>query len=285
MPGPVPSRREERLAELERAENFPVALHLLPASVRVHLRAVYDVVRVIDDTGDERDGDQTEALLRLGGQLDQVWSEVPPTSGVFGRLVPTVHARGLDAEPFHRLIEANLQDQTVTRYRRRAELLDYCALSAEPVGRLVLAIFAASTQRTVKLSDRICTALQLIEHCQDVGEDYSQRGRIYLPLDALARLGVSEAEFGADQASPALRELVRSEALQAQSLLVSGEPLIGLLQGPARLAVAGYLAGGRAALDALRRADWRVLPVGPRPRRRDVVRHALRLLARPGRAS
>jgi squalene synthase HpnC len=273
-----PAERDRRLAELEGAENFPVALRLLPPTVRVHLRAVYDVARVIDDTGDEVDGDQSAALLKVRAELGRVWSDDPPTSGVFARLVPTARACGLEAELFDRLIEANLQDQTVSRFPRRSDLLAYCTLSADPVGRLVLAVFRASTPRTVELSDRICTALQLIEHCQDIGEDY-HRGRIYLPLEELERHRVSEAEFGAARASARLRHLVRSEALTAHASLTSGEPLVGLLHGFARLAVAGYLAGGLAALDALRRADWHVLPAGPRPRRLDVVRHAVRLLA------
>lgn len=274
-----PAERDRRLDELERAENFPVALRLLPPTVRVHLRALYDVARVIDDTGDEVDGDQSAALLRLRAELRRVWGDDPPTSGVFARLAATVRACGLDAEPFDRLIEANLQDQTVSRYPRRSDLLAYCTLSADPVGRLVLAVFGATTPRTVELSDRICTALQLIEHCQDVGEDY-QRARIYLPLQELDRHGVSEAEFGATQTSPGLRQLVRTEALAAHAALSSGEPLVGLLHGFARLAVAGYLAGGLAALDALRRVDWQVLPAGPRARHRDVVRHAVRLLVK-----
>jgi squalene synthase HpnC len=280
----LPTERDRRLAELERAENFPVAQRLLPRTVRVHLRAVYDVARVIDDTGDETDGDQTVPLLELRAELQRVWSHDPPTAGVLGRLVPTVRACELDAGPFEALIEANLRDQTVRRYPRRSDLLDYCALSAEPIGRLVLADFGASTPQTVALSDRICTALQLIEHSQDVGEDY-HRGRIYLPLEDLERHGVSEADFGAAESSGALRELVRAEALRQQATLADGERLLGLLHGFARLAVAGYLAGGLAALDALRRADWRVLPAGPRPRRRDVARHAVRLLAGAGRRS
>jgi squalene synthase HpnC len=282
------SQRDRHLVELERAENFPVALRLLPRTLRGHLQAVYDVVRVIDDTGDEADGNRTAALIQLRDQLNTVWSDHPPTSGVLGRLVPTARACTLDADPFHRLIEANLQDQSVQRYPTRPELIGYCALSADPIGRLVLAVFDATTPRTVALSDQICTALQVLEHCQDVGEDY-RRGRIYLPLEDLARFEVAEPDFDAPRTSAAVRDLIEYQVQATEVMLAEGRPLIGLLHGWARLAVTGYLAGGLATADALRRSGWQVLPAGPRPRRRDVARHAVRLLvgarSRPGRQS
>lgn len=276
--------RDRRLAELERAENFPVALRLLPRAAGEHLRAIYDVARVIDDTGDEGAGDHTAELLRLRAGLARVWTQDPPERGVLARLVPAVRAGRLEPGPFDRLIEANLRDQRVRRYPRRSDLLEYCTFSADPVGRLVLAVFGAGTPRTEALSDRVCTGLQLIEHCQDIGEDY-HRGRIYLPQEDLHRFGVREDEFAAATTSDRLRRLIEFEAEFAAGLLNEGRPLLRLLHGPARLAVAGYLAGGLAALDALRRAQWQVLPAGPVPRRRDVVRHVFRLLshsARPG---
>jgi phytoene/squalene synthetase len=117
------SPREERLVELERIENFPVAMRLLPRTLRSHLQAIYDVARVIDDTGDEGNGNRTAALIELRTRLAEVWSDDPPTSGALGRLVPTVRACALEVEPFNRLIEANLQDQSVRRYPRRGDLL------------------------------------------------------------------------------------------------------------------------------------------------------------------
>jgi squalene synthase HpnC len=273
--------RDPLLARLERAENFPVALRILPVTVRQHLLTVYDVARVIDDTGDElaehAPGDRRRRLLALRGQLHRAWDEHPPTVGLLGRLAGTVRACRLEREPFDQLIEANLQDQTVARYRRFPDLLGYCALSAEPIGRLVLAVFGASTPATVALSDPACSALQILEHCQDIGEDHRQ-DRIYLPQEDLARFGVPESDFAAAAASPALRALVRFEAERAGDLLRSSRPLVGQLHGWARIAVAGYLAGGLATLDAIRRVSGGVLPEGPRPRKRDVLRHAVTLL-------
>ncbi|HEX6401804.1 MAG TPA: squalene/phytoene synthase family protein, partial [Pseudonocardiaceae bacterium] len=194
---------------------------------------------------------------------------------VLRQLVPTVVARGLDREPFDRLVRANLVDQRVHRYARYAQLREYCMLSADPVGRIVLGVFGvADRTELTELSDRVCTALQLIEHWQDVAED-RRAGRVYLPQEDLAAFGVTEAELDARVASPALRRLMAFEIDRAAELLDSGAPLLGLLHGWARLAVAGYVAGGRAAVDALRRSGGDVLGGPPRPRRRDVLRHLL----------
>jgi squalene synthase HpnC len=264
--------RPRGLASLERAENFPVALRVLPRRFRTHLRAVYDVVRVIDDLGDRAAGDRVALLDGFGRDLAALWTGGTPGAAVLRRLAPTVRACGLERAPFDHLIAANLADQRVTRYASYDDLLGYCRLSADPVGRLVLAIFGASTPATRELSDRVCTALQLIEHWQDVAED-RRAGRVYLPGEDLARFGVAETDLDRPTASVPVRRLVAFQTDRAADLLDSGAPLLGLLRGWARVAVAGYLAGGRAAVAAIRRADHDVLAGSPRARRRDVAAH------------
>jgi squalene synthase HpnC len=267
----------------ERAENFPVALRVLPRRLRTHLGAVYDVARVVDDLGDAVPGDRTAQLEAFSADLATIWADGTPRAPVLRRLAGTVHACDLPREPFDRLVRANLVDQRVTRYPTFADLLGYCELSAEPVGRIVLAVFGASTPRRVAWSDRICTALQLIEHWQDVAED-RRAGRIYLPVEDLDRFGVREGDLDApaDRAAarsvPALRELIAFEAGRAREMLVSGLPLLGELRGWARLAITGYAAGGLAAVDGLRRAGWEVLPGSPGVRRSDLVRRITWLL-------
>ena len=198
----------------------------------------------------------------------------PPRLGVVRALAPVVAECAVPQQPFLDLIQANRQDQVVTRYATFADLVGYCELSANPVGRIVLYVFGAVSPDRLVLSDRVCTALQLAEHWQDVAEDL-RAGRIYLPAEDLARFGVSEADLAAATASPQVRELMAFEVRRARELLDQGAPLIGNLRGAARVAVAGYVAGGRAALAAIAGAGHDVLRATPKPRRGRLVREVL----------
>jgi squalene synthase HpnC len=263
----------------EKAENFPVALRVLPRDPRSHLGAVYDVARVIDDLGDDAPGDRTALLTDFRADLGVIWTGGEPRAAVLRRLAATVRACGLSERPFANLIDANLQDQTVKVYPTNADLVAYCELSANPVGRIVLEVFGVSTPDRVELSDRICTALQIIEHCQDAAED-RRAGRIYLPLEDLDRFGVDRADLDATTAGPDLRRLIAFEAGRANVLLQSGMPLLGLLRGWARVAVSGYVAGGKAAVIALKRANWDVMTSTPRVRKLDVLRQLIAVAMR-----
>jgi len=263
------------------AENFPVALRLLPAARRRDLMALYGFARLVDDTGDEAPGDRLAALDALEVELERAF-EGAARHPVLRRLEPTLRERSLPRGPFLDLIEANRRDQRVSRYESFDGLLAYCALSANPVGRLVLHVFGAYTPERADLSDAVCSALQVIEHCQDVAED-AARGRVYLPADDLARCGCSDADLLRAPAPEALRRAVACQIGRARTLLVRGEPLLAELRGAARLAVSGFAAGGHAACDALERAgfDPNTRPV--RPARARQLFWLLRLLARVGR--
>jgi squalene synthase HpnC len=257
-------------------ENFPVALRMLPARYRRHLTNLYFFARLTDDLGDEAQEQAqsqeniTELRLRLLDELaadvDRVYSGKAPQSPVIKAMADTVRECGVPAQPLLDLIQANRQDQLVTRYRTGKELEQYCELSANPVGQIVLYIFGVATPRRIALSDSICTALQLAEHWQDVAEDLAS-GRIYLPGEDLERFGVTEADLAAPNAGRNVKQLMIFETDRAERLLDSGAPLVHTLHGAARLAVAGYLAGGRAALAAIRAQDFDVLRGTPRPRK------------------
>jgi squalene synthase HpnC len=268
--------------ERARAENFPVALRLLPARPRAHLLAIYGFARLCDDLGDEADGDRLALLDALERELERAFAGTArhPT---LTRLAASLREVPLPAEPFRKLIEAGRRDQRISRHPTWADLRTSCAFSADPVGELVLHVFAAATPQRLRRSASVCTALQVVEHCQDVAEDLA-RDRIYLPTEDLARHGCDERALASPAASPALRRAIALQVERAAALLDDGEPLVASLRGPARLAVAGFVAGGRAVVDALRRIDCDVLAhPAPRPRRRDVARHALVLLARAAR--
>ncbi len=259
-------------------ENFPVAPVLLGRRLRGHLLAVYGFARLVDDLGDEAKGDRLAQLDLFEQDLARIWSGTP-RDPLLVRLQPTVREFSIPPEPFQRLIEANRQDQRVSRYQTYQELLDYCVLSANPVGHLVLYVFGRATPERMRLSDAVCTGLQLVEHWQDVAEDLA-RDRVYLPREDLAAFGCDERDLAALHASGRLRKLLAFEAGRAAALLDEGAPLIGLLTGRARLAVTGFLAGGRAALAAIADAGYDVLPGPPKPSRPRLVREAVSVLLR-----
>jgi squalene synthase HpnC len=273
-----------------RSENFSVASRLLPRRARAHLLVVYGFARLVDELGDSAPGDRLAALDWLEADLDRAYqgrAEHP----LLTRLQPTLRECALPREPFVRLIEANRVDQRVSRYRSWEELRAYCGLSADPVGELVLRVFDSATQARIALSDSICTALQLIEHCQDVAEDFAA-GRIYLPAEDLQRFGCTEADLvGGGVSAPAsgsepLRAVIAFEVARARQLMATGAPLLDELRGRKRLAVAAFLAGGRAAADAIERTGFDVLggpPTAGRSRRTRVLLEVLLERRRGGR--
>lgn len=242
-------------------ENFPVASFVLPRAARAHLLAIYGFARLVDELGDSVDGDRLAALDELEADLDAAFAG-RARSPLLRALTPTLNACSLPREPFVRLIEANRADQRVHRYESFEQLRGYCELSANPVGELVLRVFGLASEARIARSDEICTALQLIEHCQDVREDHAA-GRVYLPAEELRACGCSEDELGAASASPALRAVIAIQMRRARGLLAAGLPLIGTLSGRPKLAVAGYAAGGLATIEAIEAASGDVLSDAP----------------------
>ena len=278
---PSLTRAEDVVANAS-GENFPVALRMLPARYRRHLTNLYFFARLTDDLGDEARADtsddpktsDTELRLKLLDELaadvDRIYAGGSPQSPVMRAMAETVGECHVPAQPLRDLIQANRQDQLLVRYQTYAELARYCELSANPVGQIVLYIFGVATPGRIALSDSICTALQLAEHWQDVAEDLGN-GRIYLPTEDMKRYGCTEADLAEPTAGPAVRELIAFEVSRAAELLNQGAPLVGTLRGAARLAVAGYLAGGRAALAAIRAQHYDVLTGTPRPRKQKLA--------------
>jgi squalene synthase HpnC len=253
-----------------RTENFPVASRVLPRRIRGHLLALYGFARLVDDVGDEAPGDRLALLDWLDAEIDRVYAGAA-TLPVTVRLAATVRACDIRPEPLRALIAANRQDQRIMRYETIDDLLAYCELSANPVGRLVLAVLGAATPEHARLSDAICTGLQLTEHWQDVVEDLD-RGRVYVPLADLARFGCEVDDLRVRPASAEVRSLLAFEVGRARKMLAAGAPLVRTLRGRPALAVAGFVAGGRAALDAIQRAGYDVSGGPPRPSRRAYAR-------------
>lgn len=243
-------------------ENFPVAAWFLGRDVRDQLMAIYGFARLVDDIGDEAAGDRLALLDWVEGELDLAFAGGKPEHPVMRALASAIRARPLPDQPFRRLIKANRQDQTVARYESFDELLAYCRLSAAPVGELVLHVFSAATDARLALSEKVCAGLQVIEHLQDVAEDYA-RGRIYLPRADLVRFGCREEELGARTASSPVRAVVSFESDRARRLLDAGAPLAATLPLRPRLAVAAFVGGGRSALRGIAARGYDVLARRP----------------------
>ncbi|MGY0020031.1 squalene synthase HpnC [Streptomyces sp. YJ-C3] len=285
---PVPPQGPES-ATLDKAadENFPVAPFFLPRAWRDDLMAVYGYARLVDDIGDgdlapggadarflgvspERADDRLAMLDAFEADLRRVF-DATPRHPLLRALQPTVRRRSLTPEPFVGLIEANRQDQLVTRYEMYDDLLAYCELSANPVGRLVLALTGTATPERIRRSDAVCTGLQIVEHLQDVAEDLA-RDRIYLPAEDMKRFHVQESDLAAPTAGAAVRALVAFEAERALRLLNEGTPLVGSVHGRLKLLLAGFVAGGKAAVHAITAVSYDVLTGPPKPTKLQLLR-------------
>jgi squalene synthase HpnC len=254
-----------------RTENFPVASLLFPRRLRPHLRAIYGFARLVDILGDEFRGDRVSALDELERELDACYSG-EPTWPVMRALQPTVRAFDLSPEPFVRLIEANRMDQRISEYETWADVKWYCVHSADPVGRLVLALLRLDGDDELAVaSDSVCTGLQLVNFLQDVPRDLAL-GRIYLPAEDRRRFGV----IALDRPSPELRALLEFEAARARGLLAPGRLLQERIGGRIGRAVGLFARGGLAALDVLEAADWDVFTQRPRPSRMRLALAAVR---------
>jgi squalene synthase HpnC len=256
-------------------ENFPVALRWLPRALRSDLVAIYGAARLIDEAGDAARGDRSALLDAVEEDLRAAFAG-EARHPLLRRLTPIAAVHGLSPEPFVRLIAANRFDQRAPDLASWGALLDYCRLSANPVGELVLRVFDQASADNLRDSDAVCTALQVLEHCQDVAED-ARAGRCYLPADDRAAFGVGARDLTASPAPEGLRRSIARQVERARELLVHGDALCARLRGLARPVVAGYAAGGWATAAALERAGFDPNRRPVRPRRIATLRHALRV--------
>jgi squalene synthase HpnC len=257
----APELAAEQIDARASGENFPVVSVLSPRWARPHLRAIYGFARLVDNLGDEAAGDRNALLDELERELDG-----PPRTDLMRRLHATIAARSLPREPFARLIEANRIDQRKTRYESWDDVREYCTYSADPVGRLVLAVYGRDQDpNLVAMSDSVCTGLQLVNFLQDPPRDLAL-GRVYLPQESLRRFGVSDEELAGPLTEP-VHGLLRFEGARARELLEAGLPLRRALGGRPGMSVALYARGGLAALDALEKAGWDVFSSRPAPTR------------------
>lgn len=255
-------------------ENFPVASVLLPAALREPVAAIYVFARSADDFADEGQLSAMERLRLLGeyqAELEAIEAGASTRHPVFVRLRPVIAAHALPLQLFRDLLDAFSQDVSKQRYATYEELLDYCRRSADPVGRLLLRLFGAATPDNLRRSDCVCSALQLINHWQDVAIDW-QKPRVYLPQDELTRFGVTEAQIGAAECDARWRALMRFQVDRARALMLAGAPLGGDLSGRIGLEIRSIVAGGLRILEKIEAVDYDVFRHRPVLKKTDWLR-------------
>src|SRR5271157_5578278 len=284
-------------------ENFAVVTWFLPKHLHQNFYNVYAYCRISDDLGDEvGNPQQSLALLDaweaelnatylslveppakdISPDVEKLEADFPapnrvsPRHPVFIALRETIRQCDIPRQPFADLLTAFRQDQMVTRYPTFDDVLGYCRYSANPVGHLVLYLCGYRDAERQKLSDYTCTALQLANFWQDVAVDYG-KGRIYLPLEDLAKYGVSESDIAERRASPAFLEMMKFEVARAREWFAHGLPLPRMVDKHLALDIELFSRGGQEILNAVERQGYDVLerrPAISKPRKLWLVMRA-----------
>jgi hydroxysqualene synthase len=270
----VPCGADEAFAYCERLtrahyENFPVGSLLVPKNRRRYVYSIYAFARTADDFADEGYDtplavqERLAALDDWGRRLEACYRG-EATHPVFVALAATVRELELPAQLFRDLLSAFKQDVVKRRYANFDEVLDYCARSANPVGRLVLLLFGYRDEELHRLSDHVCTALQLANFWQDVAVDL-EKDRVYLPQDDLARFGCGEEQLFARRFDGRYAALLKFQVERTRELFMQGRPLARLVRGRLSLELSLTWHGGMRILELIEREGYNTL------RRRPVI--------------
>ena len=262
---PEEAQRYTRWLATHHYENFNVVSWLLPQRLHQHFYNLYAYCRWSDDLGDEVT-DAARALQLLGAWEDElrlIYSRSGgPSHPVLIALAETIRAKNIPIQPFRDLLRAFRQDQTVKRYQTWEDVLEYCIYSANPVGRLVLYLCDYRDEARQELSDQTCTALQLANFWQDVSRDL-EKGRTYVPLDALAAHGLTEADIVHKQFDARYVALMKSLIARTRTIFETGMPLANTVEPFLRVDLEMFSRGGLAILDAIEASGYNTLEHRP----------------------
>lgn len=257
------SRASNRRLARSHYENFLVTSFLLPRTLHQPFYDIYAFCRVADDLADESSSKEQAlaGLCEMERDLESVFSSsdefMNPERLLFIGLSDTIRRFGLDSQPFFDLLNAFKIDQDISRYETEEDLLAYCQFSANPVGRLLLQLAGVDSQTANKLSDSICTGLQLVNFLQDVRGDYL-RGRVYLPQDELRQYSVDLFDLSESINQKALAGLVRSRCKSARDYFESGRGLVDEVPSWFARTVSLFVAGGLEVLRVIEKNDYDV---------------------------
>ncbi len=244
-------------------ENFPVASNFIFPKLRKHVACLYSFARIADDFSDEPEyeGVRRERLLEWRENLNDINLRTP-THPVFIALKDTLKTLKLPLRPFDDLLDAFLQDTVKNRYQNFDEVLDYCRRSANPVGRIVLMIHGYDQEELFKLSDSICTGLQLANFWQDISVDLKKE-RIYIPQEDFARFSYSEADLRMGVVNERFRNLMKFEVARVCQIFEEGKTLPKKLSWPLSWEIRLTELGGRQILRKIRKQNYDTLHSRP----------------------
>lgn len=265
-------------------ENFPVASWLLPRHLRKPIETIYAFARTADDFADEGSYSDAERLALLNAyddELDLIEAKTASAQPLFIGLAATIAEHQLPVQLFRDLLSAFKQDVKKTRYNNFDELMDYCRHSANPIGRLLLHLNHKTTPQNLTWSDAICSALQLINHWQDVAIDWRKNdgGRVYLPIDDLARFGLGESDIANQTHTSAWRDMMAFQCERTRKLMLFGAPLGDALSGRMGAELRVMIAGGCAILDKIDAVDGDVFRHRPKLSKLDWLKIGPRAIA------
>ena len=276
---------------IQHYENFPVASWLCPPHLRPAIVAIYNFARTADDIADEGSATAQERLDDLATyRADLYAAQLADTNvktlsnqweSVFVPLQSAIAQFNLPVPLLNNLLSAFEHDIRKTRdhegYVNEAELLDYCSRSANPVGRLLLHLYGIHDADALRMSDHICTALQLINFWQDLSQDIP-RGRFYLPLESCAEFGVSKTDLLNLKQTPNTTNLIASQAMNTLATIQKGMQLVHILPGRAGCELRFVIQGGLRILDKIKGMNYAMLENRPKLNKFDFVVIAWRAL-------
>tara|TARA_Y100000817_G_scaffold185739_1_gene145159 strand:- start:3816 stop:4670 length:855 start_codon:yes stop_codon:yes gene_type:complete len=244
-------------------ENFPLWSSFYLKNLMPDLSSIYYFCRKVDDISDLNKDSAIKELLNLEKSLLNCFKKKCNENDEFFNLMQTISKFELTIDDFQSLIQANYQDLQIKRYNSIDDLLEYCKLSANPVGSLVLKIFGDFNESNLKFSNYICTGLQLINFIQDMRRD-SKLGRIYIPLDDLKKFQIDENDILENKSTLAMRQLVKMQCERSYEIINSGKPLVESLYGPKKIPISLFIQSGNLVLSKIKKINYETVLIRPR---------------------
>ena len=243
-------------------ENFPLWSSIYLKEFMPHLASIYHFCRTVDNLSDLKKDLAFKELNKIEEALNYCYEDKLDEKSIFFNLKITINKFNLPKEDFQKLIQSNFQDLKKNRYNDFDELIDYCKLSANPVGSMVLKIFGEYNNNNLFLSDQICTGLQLINFVQDINRD-SKLNRIYIPMDELSKFGVSEEDILCGKSNQELINMIKFQCERSKNIINSGKTLVSNLPGPKKIPISLFVQSGNLVLKKIKKINYKTTVTRP----------------------